>query len=197
MGHLVVTGFEPFLGLPHNPSQSILALLPPVIAGREIRTAVLPVEGARIEAAAAALPWVGAELVLHLGLARERPVISVERLAVNLADYPDPDNAGEVVRGRAIVEGGPLALPTSLPVESILARWKSEGIPARASTSAGTYLCNQLFYLSLARSAPIPVGFVHLAPDERLALAAGTAYQPLAVQARAVALALEATLAGR
>ncbi len=198
MPRVLVTGFEPFDGLPHNPSAALLALLPRVIAGHAVETAVLPVDTERAPPALAALPTEDVVMVLHLGLAADRPVVSIERVALNLLDFGRPDNAGHLRVDAEVMDGGPLALPVRLPVRAILGAWEAARIPAAASTSAGTFLCNQVLYTSLAtRPATTAVGFVHLPPDETLALRARLAHQPLEVQARAVVCAIEATLTAR
>jgi pyroglutamyl-peptidase len=104
-----------------------------------------------------------------------------------------PDNAGNVVEDVPIVPNAPLALPARFPVKAVLKRWREAGIPGSQSLSAGSYLCNQAFYLSLFHlPEEVPVGFIHLPPDETLALSKPGPYVPLEVQARAVLLALEA-----
>jgi pyroglutamyl-peptidase len=189
---VLVTGFEPFGGLPHNPSEALLALLPEALGGRPLRKALLPVDTERVGEALFALYREGPEAVLHLGLAEKRPLISVERLAVNLLDFERPDNGGRVLEDTPIVPEGPLALPARFPVKEVLRRWREAGIPGSASLSAGSYLCNQVFYLSLYHlPKEVPVGFLHLPPDETLALQRGGPYVPLKEQARAVLLALE------
>ncbi|MGC8877314.1 pyroglutamyl-peptidase I [Thermus sp.] len=188
---ILVTGFEPFGGLPHNPSQALL--LPERVRGRPLRRALLPVDAEGVGEVLQALYREGPEAVLHLGLAEGRPLLSLERLAVNLLDFERPDNRGRKLEEVPIVPGGPLALPARFPVKAVLARWKEAGIPGRPSLSAGSYLCNQVLYLSLYHLPEnVPVGFVHMPPDETLALERLGPYVPLEVQARAVLLALEA-----
>ncbi|WP_117236944.1 pyroglutamyl-peptidase I [Thermus sediminis] len=190
---VLVTGFEPFGGLPHNPSEALLPLLPEAIGGRPLRKALLPADTERVGEALLALYREGPEAVLHLGLAEKRPLISVERLAVNLLDFERPDNGGRVLEDTPILPEGPLALPARFPVKAVLRRWREAGIPGSQSLSAGSYLCNQVFYLSLYHLPEgVPVGFLHLPPDETLALERPGPYVPLEVQARAVLLALEA-----
>jgi pyroglutamyl-peptidase len=190
---VLVTGFEPFGGLPHNPSEALLALLPEAIGGRPLQKAPLPVDTERVGEALCTLYREGPEAVLHLGLAEKRPLISVEQLAVNLLDFERPDNGGRVLEDTPIVPEGPLALPARFPVKEVLRRWREAGIPGSQSLSAGSYLCNQAFYLSLFHlPEEVPVGFIHLPPDETLALSKPGPYVPLKEQARAVLLALEA-----
>lgn len=196
MKPIVVTGFEPFGGLDYNPSSALLELLPRSIAGHPVHTAVLPVDASRITRALEALPLDGAALLLHTGLAGDRPVISIERVALNLLDFRLPDNAGRLEVERPVIDGAPLALATRLPVRRILDAWSAAGIPGISSTTAGTFLCNQCLFLSLAHRPPeLPVGFLHLAPDERLAMSGGGAHQLLAIQAAAAVIAIEVTLA--
>ncbi|GAA5334552.1 MULTISPECIES: pyroglutamyl-peptidase I [Thermus] len=189
---LLVTGFEPFGGLDHNPSAALLALLPEGVGGRPIQTALLPVDTEALPEALRALHARNPQAVLHLGLAENRPLLTLERLAVNLLDFERPDNRGVLKEDEAVVPGGPLALPARFPVKEGVRRLREAGIPARISLSAGSYLCNQAFYLSLYHLPPsVPVAFVHLPPDEALALKRGGPYVPLREQARAVHLLLE------
>lgn len=189
---ILVTGFEPFGGLRHNPSAALLALLPQEVGGRSLHKAVLPVDVEALPEALKALHALHPEAILHLGLAEKRPLLSLERLAVNLLDFERPDNRGVVREDTPVVPGGPLALEARFPLKQALSRLKEAGIPARVSLSAGSYLCNQAFYLSLYHlPAHVPVAFVHLPPDETLALERGGAYLPLKEQARAIRVLLQ------
>ncbi|MEN2982140.1 MAG: pyroglutamyl-peptidase I [Thermus sp.] len=189
---ILVTGFEPFGGNAHNPSAALLPLLPEAVRGRPLHKAVLPVDTQELPRALAALHAREPEAVLHLGLAEGRALLTLERLAVNLLDFDRPDNRGVQPQDLPVVPGGPLALPARFPLKEALRRLGEAGIPARQSLSAGSYLCNQAFYLSLYHlPEKVPVLFVHLPPDETLAQKKGTAYVPLAEQARGVRLLLE------
>lgn len=180
--HILVTGFEPFAGLAENPSAQVLSLLPPAIGRFDLVTAVLPVDTRRVREALCPL-WAATPLaVVHLGLARERRHLCLERVALNLLDFQDPDNAGLRLEDTPIDPDGPFALPSRLPLRAIHAAWASAGLPSALSASAGTFLCNQAMYLSLRElPADRPTGFIHLPPDASL---------PLATQARALETAL-------
>jgi len=193
---ILVTGFEPFAGLSHNPSQALLAHLPPRMGRAELVTACLPVDTQQAPRALEALYQTHTpRLALHLGLAQNRPLLSLERLAVNLLDFEIPDNNDQRPRDLPILPGGPLALHTRLPLRAIQPAWAAAGIPGQISNSAGLYLCNQVMYLALAWLPPeVPTGFIHLPPDETLALHRPQAYVPLQTQTRAVLLALAAAL---
>ena len=47
---ILVTGFEPFGGMSHNPSQALLEHLPPAVGGVPVATACLPVDSRQVEA---------------------------------------------------------------------------------------------------------------------------------------------------
>src|SRR5437867_3190103 len=103
--------------------------------------------------------------VVHLGLAGGRARVALERVAVNVMDDEQPDNAGVRARGEPCVPGGPAAYFSTLPLAAMLKALVDDGIPAYASNTAGTYLCNQTLYWTLhavrQQSRPPRVGFIH------------------------------------
>jgi len=181
---ILVTGFEPFGPHAVNPSEALAK----AVDGRRfgpatVRSAVLPVHHAEArlmgEALLTDLQPVG---IVHLGLANGRARIAVERVAVNVMDYPIPDNAGRRVVNEPCVVGGATAYFSTFPVPSILAALLAEGIPAYISNTAGTYLCNQTLYgtlhglaLRTARGeGPIPpAGFLHFPSLPAMVAASG------------------------
>ena len=149
--HILVTGFEPFAGDTTNPSQELAkALDGRVFGGRAVRSLVLPVqhEAAR-DVTLGALGTPGLAAVVHLGLARGRARIALERVAVNVLDYAIPDNQGDVLRDAPCVAGGPAAYFSTLPLREILSELTAGGIPAYVSYTAGTFLCNYTLYATL------------------------------------------------
>jgi pyroglutamyl-peptidase len=185
---ILVTGFEPFGTVDHNPSAAVLELLPAAVSTLDVETRVLPVDTETVGPILTSAYADGFAAILHTGLALERRAITVERTAHNRRDFPIPDNGGRLVRGVPIVDGGPEQIEARLPVDRIVAEWRDEGIDGAPSFSAGTYLCNQVMYTSLASLPPsTPTGFIHLPPDEHIG---GPNAQPLAVQARALSIAL-------
>lgn len=193
---ILVTGFEPFAGLPHNPSSALLEHLPERLGEARLVRATLPVDTHRApEALRGLYHRHQPAIALHLGLAAGRALLSLERLAVNLLDFEIADNGGHRLQDTPILPGSPLALHTRLPLRAIQARWAEAGIPGVVSNSAGLYLCNQVMYLALATLPPeVPAGFIHLPPDETLALHKPQAFVPLQTQAQAIRLALQVTL---
>jgi pyroglutamyl-peptidase len=165
---VLVTGFEPFGHHAVNPSETLaLEVDGRSVGALRVRGAVLPVR--RDEGPAEALRLLAAvepAAVLHLGLAEGRARVALERVAVNVMDYPIPDNAGHRPAGEPIVPGGPAAYLSTLPLPDLRAALVAEGVPAYLSHSAGTYLCNQVLYTTLHAAAEgglgTRVGFVHL-----------------------------------
>ncbi len=85
-------------------------------------------------------------IVIALGLAASRGDISVERVAINIDDARIPDNAGCRPIDQPIVAGAPCAYWSTLPIKSIVAAMREAGIAASVSQSAGTFVCNHVFF---------------------------------------------------
>lgn len=164
----VIQGFGPFGEFTVNPSELLVRSL----AERgdpDVRAEVLPVS---LERTAAEIPRLMAELEpqvwLGVGLAAGRTALSIEAVALNLADWPDADaDADGVSVTRApIAPDGPAAHLTTLPAGPILAAWHDAGIPGYLSQTAGSYLCNFSFYTAAQaareQGRPCLVGFLHV-----------------------------------
>jgi len=162
---ILVTGFEPFAGFGRNPSAEIATALDgTAIDGCPVVGRVLPVTLDGLDAALErALSGIDPRAVVALGLAAGAPAICLERVAVNLADFTMPDNAGLRARERKLDPAGPDARVSRLPLRAIREALLARGIPARLSNSAGTYLCNAAMYRLLGRlPQDVPAGFIHL-----------------------------------
>jgi pyroglutamyl-peptidase len=109
------------------------------------------------------------------GVAPGRAAPALERVAVNVRDFPIPDVDGLNPIDEPVVDGGPDAYLSTLPVKAILARWRHDGIPGYVSNTAGAFLCNQIFYLArhLTREGPAIAGLVHIpvGPDRAARMA--------------------------
>jgi pyroglutamyl-peptidase len=164
---MLLTGFEGYGGRAVNPSEEVVRRLHGTrIAGVAVEGRTLPVRylelGPRI---AALMEEVRPQAVLCLGLWPGEPLLRLERIAVNIADFEIPDNAGFVTRG-PVVEGGAEAYRSTLPLDRIRERLLAAAIPARLSSTAGNFLCNALMYQALrlcaGRTPAPPCGFIHL-----------------------------------
>ena len=145
---VLVTGFEPFGGDRYNPSQVIAeSLHGRRVRGRRVHGAVLPcVFGDSLRCLESLLTTVNPELIVCLGLASARAAITPERVAINLDDARIPDNAGRQPIDQPIVAAGPAAYWSTLPVKAIVAELSARKLPAAVSQSAGTFVCNHVFY---------------------------------------------------
>jgi pyroglutamyl-peptidase len=201
MKTILVTGFEPFGGERLNPSQDIAwALHGRVIAGRRVVGAVLPCAfGASLLELKKLLRLHRPELVVCVGQAGGRAEITPERVAINVDDARIADNAGAQPIDRPVVRGGPAAYWSTLPVKAIVAALRKEEIPAAVSQTAGTFVCNHVFYglmRALERRRGVRGGFIHV-PYLPGQAGRGQPSLPLATMTAAVALAVAISLGRR
>jgi pyroglutamyl-peptidase len=159
---VLVTGFEPFDGASVNPSQQLIEALE-----GEVATALLPVSYARAaDELRGAVRVADPDVVICFGQAEGRTGISIERFAHNLDEATTTDNDAAPGSGAAIDPVGPVAYPSTLPVDEIVAALQVEGIPAAPSRDAGGFLCNHVFYVLMSlleEERPRTIGgFVHL-----------------------------------
>jgi pyroglutamyl-peptidase len=164
---VVLTGFEPFGGDVRNPSAEVARVLDgAVIGGRTVVGAVLPCRfGASLLEVDRLLRRHRPELVICTGLAGGRAQVTPERVAINVDDARIPDNAGAQPVDRPVVRGGPAAYWSTLPVKAIVADLRRRGLPADVSQTAGTFVCNHVFYglmHRLRRRVGVRGGFIHL-----------------------------------
>ena len=164
---VLVTAFEPFGGEAVNASAlAVAGLAGRTIAGHRVETALLPVvfgESARV--LREHLRRLRPSLVVCTGQAAGRGEISLERIAINLDDAVQPDNAGVRAAARPVRPGGPAAYWSTLPIDALLPILRAQGLPAGASVSAGTFVCNHVFYElmhALRRRPGRRGGFVHV-----------------------------------
>lgn len=166
--HVLITGFEPFGGEKVNPSELVARSLEGrIIAGRPMAVRVFPVETRNIaERLQRAVSEESPDIVICMGQASGRTAIAVERVAVNVLDFTQPDNVGVMRKNDPVTRGGPDARLSPMPFAEIVQAWTDNGIPGYVSNSAGTYICNQALYemLGIAETVapPIVAGFIHL-----------------------------------
>ena len=166
-GRVLITGFEPFGAESTNPSMRVASELNgQTVCERNVVGITLPVvfEVAR-NRLKVAIEEMNPELVICLGLAANRNAVSIERIAINLDDASIPDTAGKQPVDRPIESGGPVAYWSTLPIKGIRSRLVESGIPAEISQSAGTYVCNHVFYglmHILAQQTGARGGFIHV-----------------------------------
>ncbi|UTA53585.1 pyroglutamyl-peptidase I [Lysobacter soli] len=196
MRHVLLTGFAPFGGESTNPSwEAVQALEGEVVAGHRIVARCLPVEfDASLHALQHALDELVPSLVICVGQAGGRAQMSLERVAINVIDARIPDNAGAQPIDEPVAADGPAAYFTSLPIKAMLAALRNAGFPAEISQTAGTYVCNHVFYALMHALRGLPGvrgGFVHIPySPAQAALHAGAPSLPSTVVAQALRLAV-------
>ena len=162
MLRVLLTSFEPFGGLALNSShETAREVVRRPIPGVELTWRMLPVVmGACVEQVRAAAKEVRPDLLLCLGQAAGAAAIRLEDRGVNLHDFPIPDNAGNQPKKEPILPNGPAMHRTSIPLTPLADALRREGLAVEVSLSAGTYVCNHLYYHLLHHR--LPALFVHL-----------------------------------
>lgn len=164
---VLLTGFEPFAGEPVNPSWLMLeAFDGAVIDGHPVVTRCLPTAfGHSLLALAQHVETYQPEIVIAFGQAGGRSAVSIERVAINCDDARIADNAGNQPIDARIFAHAQNAYFSSLPIKAALLALHKAGIPAEVSNTAGTFVCNHVFYglMHLASERPgMKAGFVHI-----------------------------------
>jgi pyroglutamyl-peptidase len=167
---IILTGFEPFNGSNVNPSAEVVnRITDDFFPDHKLIRRVLPVDSV------VAIDWMKRvileqqpDIIIMLGEASLRPVVSIEKIAINWMDFRIADNSGNQLFDTPVVKEGTDGLFSTLPVSEIFSALKTAGIPAEISLTAGAFLCNQLFYTGLFYSKFFEkknlCGFIHLPP---------------------------------
>ena len=167
---VLITGFAPFDKDPINSSWDVAQAFSSVeIPGAKLVVRQLPSEFNRsIEVLESHLKKFKPGLIISLGQANTRNEISVERVAININDARIADNAGAKPIDTQVVSKAPVGYFSSLPIKAIVKAMRQAGIPASVSQTAGTYVCNHLFFglmhLLATQSSGARGGFLHLPP---------------------------------
>lgn len=164
---VLITGFDPFGGEKVNPAYEAVKLLPEVISGAEIIKLEIPTVfskcGPIVEAVVAEY---SPEVVICVGQAGGRTGISIEKVAINLAEARIADNEGAQPAEERIREDGDTAYFSTLPVKAMAENIRRHGIQAGVSYSAGTFVCNyimyQILYMTDKKYRGIRAGFIHV-----------------------------------
>jgi pyroglutamyl-peptidase len=111
-----------------------------------------------------ALGAVQPDIVIAVGQAGGRSEISVERVAINVDDASIADNAGSQPVDRPVVAEAPAAYFATLPIKAIVRALRLRGFPAGVSQTAGTFVCNNVFYglMHHAAGKSYKAGFIHV-----------------------------------
>jgi pyroglutamyl-peptidase len=157
---ILVTYFDPFGADTLNVSREVALQLPdwPFLTTVEIATSREDVQ----QQIPKIIQNIRPQAILSLGQASGRSMPSLERVGINLIDSRMPDNRQALYRDAAVIEGGPDAYFSTLPLRQLMDRVHNAGYPLELSLSAGTFMCNQAFYLIRHTAHGVPAGFLHL-----------------------------------
>ena len=188
---LLITGFDPFGGGNINPSWEAVKLLPEQIGQYQIHKLAIPtIFGTAAEMIITQAQQLHPNVIISVGLAGGRDAVTPERIAVNIRDARIADNRGFQPSGDRVVEEGPAAYFSTLPVERMAEYIRQVGIPAAVSNTAGTFVCNDVLYTLLHHfdGTAVRAGFIHVPylPTQ------GTPNMELADIAKALTAAIEA-----
>lgn len=147
MKKILVTGFDPFGGESINPALEVLKLLPNKIDGNDIKVLEIPTAARKsIYKVEEEIKNYNPSYILSIGQAGGRSDISIERVAINIDDFRIKDNDGNQIIDEKIYEDGANAYFSTLPIKAIMMEIQKAGIPASISNTAGTFVCNHVFY---------------------------------------------------
>ena len=196
MRTVLLTGFEPFDQVPINPSWEAVRQLDGRLLAEDVRIVARQLPCAFATAATrleTLLEEYRPHLVIATGLGPGRSYISIERVAINLNDARIPDNLGEQPIDTPVVPNGPAAYFSTLPIKAMVRALREAGIPASVSQTAGTFVCNQVFYSlqHVLAGSGVRSGFIHVPflPEQVARAAPGQPSMALDVQVEGLRIA--------
>lgn len=196
---ILVTGFDPFGGETVNSAFEAVKLLPGTIAGAEIIKLEIPTVFSKCgPAVEAGIKEYQPDVVLNIGQAGGRSCVTVERVAINLAEARIPDNDGEQPVDEPLQADGAPAYFATVPVKAMVQNIRDKKIPCHLSYTAGTYVCNcvmyNVLYMTATRYPDIRAGFIHVpyAAEQVVDKPTGTPFMSLEQIAESLTYAIEA-----
>ena len=165
---VLLTGFEPFNGATINPAWEAVRSLEGWQGEHfQVEVRQLPcIFGDANEDLAALIDELHPDVVIAVGQAGGRPDISVERVAINVDDASILDNGGQQPVDATIAPDGPAAYFSTLPIKAIVHALRERQLLASVSQTAGTFVCNHVFYglmhHAAAQPQPVKAGFIHV-----------------------------------
>lgn len=190
---ILITGFKPFSNFKKNPSAEVASLLDGIyFKGEEVRGMQLEVTHNAINNEYVRALQEKYSLIINTGLAAGRSYISVEVIAVNWQSA-EKDEANFSPEEGKIINDGPDGIFSRIPVKDVLHSLRSERIPSRLSFTAGTYLCNKIFYYSLYYSGAT-AGFLHFPATDDISISGEYPSMEIEKMIRAVELTIEKSI---
>jgi len=194
MPKILITAFEPYDRWKTNASWLTLVQLTHDMPKQPVLTTRLyPVDFTAARQRLAEDLTAGYDYSIHLGQAPGSSRIQLEAIGLNIggSSSQSPDQF------RPLVENGPVAYQTDLPLGPWSIMVRRAGIPCQVSYHAGTYLCNAMMYLAhhLGHEMQLKTrsAFIHLPldPSQTAAQAQDLASMPASMTATAVKMILD------
>ncbi len=197
---VIISGFEPFAGETINPAWQAIQLLPEIIDDCQVSKLEVPtVFNQSIDILTAAIEREKPDFVICVGQAGGRFNITPEVVAINKDDARIADNDGNQPSDQKIKPDGENAYFSTLPYKAIVKALHDAEIPAQLSYTAGTFVCNHLFYGLMytiqKHYLNMRGGFIHVPYSNRQAIEkANTAFMNIETISKALEIAIKATL---
>ena len=161
--NVLVTAFEPYGEWELNASWlALVELTSELPVFPRITTRLYPVDYDEVRRRIAKDLSDNYDYVLHLGQSPGSSAIALESIAVNVSSQPGQTAS----KFGTLVEDGPVAYQSAMPLASLAQGICDEGVPAHVSFHAGTYLCNAALYFTqhqiATKNLPTQATFVHL-----------------------------------
>lgn len=161
---ILLTGFEPFGGETINPALLAVNEAKAPHGVQLFKISVPVVFGKAERCVLDAIEKYGPDAVIMVGQAGGRSSVTPERVAINLRDAAVPDNDGNILCDEPVCPGGKTAYFSTLPIKKIRDAVKAAGIACEISNTAGTFVCNSLFFgvLHALEHTAVKAGFIHV-----------------------------------
>ncbi len=158
---ILISGFKPFLGEKINPSEQLALKLAKHFD--QTTSVILPVEfKTSFLHLAEKIKSEKPECLIMLGQASGRTRIGLEKIALNWMQTEHPDEVGHKPAVGVILASSELALMSKFPIDKVFEEIKLKHQPVEISFSAGTYVCNELYYQVLKNFSDLKSIFIHL-----------------------------------
>jgi pyroglutamyl-peptidase len=170
---ILITGFPPFHTHKMNPTESVFKYLSYDSSKYKLENLILPVDFEHcftlLEKRLINDP---PDFLFMLGLAANRSELSLERISINFLHSDRKDNLGKIKQNEKINKNGKDAYFSTLPLEKMATELLNNKIPFHFSNTAGTYVCNMIFYQALEfielNHLQTKAGFIHVPPTAEL-----------------------------
>lgn len=197
MRTILLTGFEPFDRDLVNPSWEAVRQLDGVLVDDDVQIVARRLPCAFATAGECLIQLIDElcpVMVIATGLGPGRSDISIERVAINVNDARIPDNLGAQPIDTAVIVGGPAAYFTTLPIKAMVRAVRDAGVAASVSQTAGTFVCNQVFYRlqHLLAGTAVRSGFIHVPALPEQVVASGQPSMALAMLVEGLQVAVRA-----